>query len=267
MNRKIIVGLAAALIAFGAAACKSSQPKIAPALTASDEALFKEGEKLIKKDAEKARLYLRQIIDSFPQSFYAQRARLAIADSYFRQGDEANLVLAASEYQEFIRLFPYSPSASYAQLQVALCSYNKALKPGRDQQKTLQALAEFKRVLSVFPLSEEAKSARDKIANCEERLAEHEYIIGRHYYRVEAYRAAVSRLTGILTAYPLFKGMDKVYFTLGISYLEWEKPAEAIPFLTKVTTDFPKSPLALQARKRLVEAEKKKTPTPVKKSA
>ncbi len=265
MNRKIIVGLAAALLTVGAAACKSSQPKIAPALTASDEALFKEGEKLIKKDAEKARLYLRQIIDSFPKSFYAQRAKLAIADSYFRQGDEANLVMAAAEYQEFIRLFPYSPSASQAQLQVALCSYNKTLKPGRDQGKTLQALAELKKVLSVYPLSEEAKTAREKIANCEERLAEHEYLIGKYYFRIEAYQAAVNRLTGILTNYPLYKGMDKVYFTLGTCYLEWGKPAEAIPFLTKLTADFPKSPLAVQAKKRLSEAEAKKTP--VKKSA
>ncbi len=39
--------------------------------------------KSAKKDAEKARLYFRQVIESFPKSFYAQRAKLAMADSYF----------------------------------------------------------------------------------------------------------------------------------------------------------------------------------------
>ncbi len=95
--------------------CKKRTAELAPEVASSDEALFKLGEAEIKKDEEKARLYLRQVIDSFPKSFYAQRAKLLIADSYFKKGDEGNLILAASEYREFISLYPYSPSAPYCQ--------------------------------------------------------------------------------------------------------------------------------------------------------
>jgi outer membrane protein assembly factor BamD len=257
MRQKTIAALAALLLIIGAAACGSKKVEISPQISSSDETLFKEGEKLLKKDAEKARLYMRQIIDSFPKSYYAQRAKLAIADSYFDEGDEGNMILAAAEYREFIQLFPYSPAASYAQLRIALSFYNKALKPGRDQQKTQQALAEFKKVLTNYPLSEETKQTRDKIKDCEERLAEHAYLIGEQYYRITAYKGSTSRLTEILTTYPTYSGMDKVYFCLGASYLEWGKADQAIPYLTKLTTDFPKSQLASKAQDRLKEAQKK----------
>ncbi len=255
MTQKIIAALAAGLLIISAAGCAGKKAEISPQVASSDETLFKEGEKLLKKDAEKARLYMRQIIDSFPKSYYAQRAKLAIADTYFDAGDEGNLILAAAEYREFIQLFPYSPAASYAQYRIALSFFNKALKPGRDQQKTQQALGEFKKVLTNYPLSEEAKQTREKIKNCEERLAEHAFLIGEQYYRTTAFKAATSRLTEILTTYPTYSGMDLVYYYLGASYQEWAKPDQAVPYFIKLTTDFPKSKLASKAQDRLKEAQ------------
>jgi len=241
---------------FFAASCGAKKLELAPEVASSDEALFREGEKFVKKDPERARLFFRQIIDSFPKSFYAQRAKLAIADSYFAEGDEGNLILAASEYREFISLHPLSPSAPYAQYRLALCYYDKNAKPGRDQQKTIQALAELKKMITAYPLAEEAKLAREKIKECEERLAEHSFVIGLHYYRVEAYRASTSRLTEILTNYPEYTGMDKVYFYLGDSYFKWPKLDQAAPYFRKLVTDYPKSKLAAKAEARLKEIEK-----------
>lgn len=251
--KKTITLFLVVLAVLGGASCRASKTSVAPELASSDEALFKEGESYLKKDPERARLYLRQVIDSFPKSFYAQRAKLAIADSYYSDGDESNMILAASEYREFISLYPYSPSASYAQYKIALSFFDKTLKPGRDQAKTVQALAEFKKVLSLFPLSEEAKPCREKIAECEERLAEHTFTIGLHYFRVEAYKAAASRLNEILTNYPVFSGMDKVYYYLGESYFLWPKPDQSVPFFTKLVSDYPKSEFAKKSQARLKE--------------
>lgn len=240
----------------------AKKPEIAPELASSDEALFKEGEKYVKRDAEKARLYFRQVMESFPKSIYAQRAKLAIADSYFNDKDEGSLILAAQEYGDFIRQYPYSPSAPLAQYRIGLCFYDKTAKPGRDQQKTLQALAEFKKVVNQYPSIEEAKLAQEKIKDCEERLAAHNFEIGLHYYRVEAYKAATARLAEILTTYPLFSGLDKVYFYLGDSYYLWSlrpkstvKADQGFPYFTKLVTDYPKSKLAEKAQARLKEIE------------
>jgi outer membrane protein assembly factor BamD len=238
--------------------CKKKQVEISPEVASNDEQLYQLGQEYIKKDPEKGRLYLRQVIDSFPKSFYAQRAKLSIADSYFEKGDEGNMIIAASEYREFISLFPYSPSAPYAQTRIAETYFRKALKPGRDQTKTRQALTEYQKVLNTYPLSEEAEAAREKIKECEEKLAEHTISIGEHYYKVRAYKASTARLIEILTEYPSYSKMDKVYFLLGDSYFKWNQTEKAIPYFTKLITDYPNSKYAKKATKRMEELEKNK---------
>jgi len=236
--------------------CGGKKVEISPDIASSDEELFKLGEQFLKKDPEKARLYLRQVIDSFPKSFYAQQAKLAIADSYFQKGDEGSMILASSEYREFISLFPYSPSAPYAQYQIAMTYYKKVLKPGRDQTKTTLALAEFKNVATNYPTSEQAKLSQEKILDCEERLAAHTLGIGEVYYKMKAFKAAISRLTDILTNYPNFSKMDKVYFFLGDSFYRWNQKEQSIPYFTKLVSDFPQSKYAKKAQEKLEEIEK-----------
>jgi outer membrane protein assembly factor BamD len=241
------------LCGLGAWNCKEKAVEIAPEIAASDEALYKAGQEIMGKDAEKARLYFRQVIDSFPKSFYAQRAKLAIADTYFKKGDESSMILAAAEYREFIQLYPYSPSVSYAQYQIGMTFFKNALKPGRDQSKTSQALLEFKKVLTNYPLSEEAKLAQKQISECEERLASHNFGIGYHYYQRRAYKASTSRLAEILTSFPSYSKMDEVYFYLADSYYKWKKIEESIPYFTKLVTDYPESKFAKKAQDRLKE--------------
>jgi len=136
------------------------------------------------------------------------------------------MILAASEYREFISLFPYSPSAPHAQYQIAMTYYKKVLKP--------------------------------KILDCEERLAAQALHIGEYYHKVRVFKASVSRLTEILTNYPNFSRMDKVYYYLGNSYYKWKKFEQSIPYFTKLISDFPQSKFAEKATGKLEEIEKKK---------
>lgn len=255
MKKTVYFTIVLLIFSLAGIGCGKKQTEIAPEIARSDEALFELGQQHIKKDPEKGRLYLRQVIDSFPKSIFAQRAKLLLADSYFDKGDEGSMIIAASEYREFISLFPYSPSAPYAQYQIAMTYFEKALKPGRDQTKTRQALAEFQRVVTNYPTSEEAGMARGKIIECEEKLAQHNFNIGEHYYKRKAFKAAVDRLTDILTEYPNFSGMDKVYFTLGDSYFLWNKEEEALPFFRKLVTDYPESKYADKAAEKIEEIE------------
>ena len=256
MKRVVTIILVMFLCGLSVWSCKPKKVEIAPDIAASDEALFKAGQEYLKKDPEKARLYLRQVIDSFPKSFYAQRAKLAIADSYFEKGDEGSMILASSEYREFINLYPYSPSASYAQYQIGMTFFKNALKAGRDQTKTIQALAEFKRVVTNYPLSEEAKLAQQKINDSEEKLAAHFFTIGVHYYKVYAFKASTSRLSEILTNYPSYTRMDEVYFYLADSYFKWGKRDQSVPYFTKLISDYPKSKYAKKSQERLDEINK-----------
>ncbi len=257
MKKAVFIAIFACIIVIIGTGCRGTKTEITPDIASSDETLFNLGEQFVKKDPEKARVYFRQVIDSFPKSFFAQRAKLSIADSYYDKGDEGSMIIAASEYREFIILFPLSPSASYAQYQLGMTFFRKALPPGRDQTKTKQALAEFKKVVTNFPRSEQVADSRKQILECEERLAGHNLTIGVHYYKVYALKASTIRLTEILTEYPYFSKMDKVYYYLGDSYFRWNKFEEATPFLRKLITDYPESKYSKRATKRLQEIEKK----------
>jgi len=255
--------LAALLVALLlGTACRKKEVALTPDLSSSDEALYKLGEQYLKKDSEKAILYLRQVMDSFPKSFYAQRAKLLIADAYFKKGDESSMIMAAAEYREFIRSYPYSPSAAYSQYQIAMTFYKKQLKPGRDPSKTIQALGEFKKVITDYPASDQAKEAQEKIKDCEERLAGHSAEIAILYYKRRAFRASINRLVEIMTQYPNYSRLDEIYFYLGDCYFLMNVPNEAVPYFTKVVTDYPGRKVAEKASKRLAEIEKRKAAPP-----
>ena len=257
MKKAVILFMAGSLLVTIGTGCRGTRTEITPEMASSVENLYNQGEQYVKKDPEKARVYFRQVIDSFPQSFYAQRAKLAIADSYYDKGDSGSMIIAASEYREFITLHPLSPSASYAQYRLAMTFFEKALSPGRDQTKTKQALAEFKKVVTNFPASEQVADSREKIRECEERLAGHNLTIGIHYYKVYALKASTTRLTGILTEFPYFSKMDKVYYFLGDSYFRWNKFEEANPYFRKLITDYPESKYTKRATRRIEEIVKK----------
>ncbi len=259
------------LILTGTACRKDKKVSLVPgtaAAASSDENLYKLGEATIKKDTEKGLLFLRQLIDTFPKSFYAQRAKLLIADTYFKKKDDSNLMLAAAEYREFIRSYPYSPSAAYCQYQIAMASYIKALKPGRDQTKTIQAVDEFKKVVAEYPASEQAKLSQEKIRDCESRLAEHNFVIAVQYHNQRAYRASLDRLNEIMSTFPDFKRMGELYFYMGSCNFFMKKYDEARPFFTKVVTDYANEKVARKAQKILKQMEGLKTepaPEPGKK--
>ncbi len=249
----LIVSFLCVMINFG---CKGKNVEIPSEIASSSESLYRQGERYIKKDPERARIYFRQIIESFPKDFYAQQAKLAIADSYFKKGDEASMILASAEYREFRTLFPFSPSAPYAQYQIGMTFYKKILGPGRDQTKTELALEEFKKVLTNYPTSEEAKNAHEKIQDCENKLAAHIFQIGRHYYKIRSFGAALNRLGGILTGFPNFPDMDKVYYYMGDSFYIGKNYPQALSHFTKLISDYPQSKFAKKAKKKLDKLEK-----------
>ena len=81
---------------------------------------------------EIGRLALQTLINTYPDSEYLAKAKLAIADSYFKEGGTANTTQAVAGYKDFIVFFPFLPEAAYAQMQVAMANYNEMAKADRD---------------------------------------------------------------------------------------------------------------------------------------
>jgi len=55
------------------------------------------------------RLTLQTLLNTYPDSEYLAKAKLAIANSYYQQGGTAGLTQADAEYKDFITFFPTAP--------------------------------------------------------------------------------------------------------------------------------------------------------------
>jgi len=215
----------------------------------SDSELYEVGLKYLKdEDYEKAREAFKVVFENFPKSDYRILAKLGYADSYFQQESEANYLLAIQEYQDFISLFPFSPKACYAQLQIGMCYYGMVEKPDRDQTNTRRALDEFRKVVDTYPDCEQYQQAYDHLLKCYSRLAEHEFLIAQFYQKTGRHGAAVDRIKGLLKAYPESIYQAKFYFVLAHSLQELGQSSESCAYYELLLGKWPQTEFTSDAQ-------------------
>jgi outer membrane protein assembly factor BamD len=225
-----------------------------PTASAPDKVLFERAEKAAKKGRhEMARLTLQTLINTYPDSEYLAKAKLAIADSFFKEGGSANLTQAASGYKDFIVFFPFLQEASYAQLQVAMVHYKQLDKPDRDRTHAKAAEAELQEFLQKYPDDPLSAQAEQRLREVQEVLAEGDYRIGYFYYVKGkfAYRAAAARLLALTNRYPLYSHSDHALWMLGTIFEQGERKDLAGTFYAKIVRNYPLSPMTAEARKKL----------------
>ena len=127
---------------------------------------------------EIARLTLQTLINTYDTSEYLAKAKLAIADSWFREGGSHGLAQAEAEYKDFILFYPTMEEAAEAQEKVCDIHYKQMEKPDRDTLHALRAEDECRQLLVQFPNSKFAPEAQQMLRNIQEVLAEHEYRTG-----------------------------------------------------------------------------------------
>src|SRR6266436_2147807 len=91
-----------------------------------------------------ARLDLQTLLNTYPDSQYLMKAKLAIADSWFKEGGTAALTQAEQEYKDFITFFPNAPEAAEAQMRVGDIYFRQMDKPDRDYAKATHAEEEYR---------------------------------------------------------------------------------------------------------------------------
>jgi len=243
----VIVFLLAAM-----AGCRSKKAvRIDPADKGSDKTMYENAMKYIRRDPEKARLLFKEIGQLFPDSIYANKAKLGIGDSYYRERDAASLVMAATEYQEYVNLYPYSPDAVYAKYQVGMCYYKQIKKPERDQTNTFTTIKAFEGVIQQYPGTPEAEQARKKIDECRQVLARHYFQIGYYNYLMKSLDGALARFKQVMDEYPDFSGNDKLFFYTGKTYAAKQDDESALSFFQRLVGSHAKSKYAKKAQRQI----------------
>jgi outer membrane protein assembly factor BamD len=165
-----------------------------------------------------ARLTLQTLINTYPDSEFIARAKLAVGDSWYAEGGTASLAQAEQEYSDFITFFPNMPEAAEAQLKIANIHYQQMEKADRDYTHAKRAEDEYRKIILQFPDSKLVPEAKQRLLEVQEVLAEREFEIGRFYYLRESYAASMARLQSLVDKYPLYSRADEALYLLGQNY-------------------------------------------------
>jgi outer membrane protein assembly factor BamD len=165
-----------------------------------------------------ARLTLQTLLNTYPDSQYQMKAKLAIADSWYREGGTAALTQAESEYKDFITFFPNAPEAAEAQMRVGDIYFRQLDKPDRDYSKATHAQEEYRLMLQQFPESTLVPQAKQRLREVQEVLATRESDIASYYASRENWPATIARYQTVADTYPLFSHMDDTLVGLGDAY-------------------------------------------------
>src|SRR5450432_2035498 len=117
-----------------------------------DKVLFDKSIKDIEHGRyEVARLTLNTLINTYDTSEFLAKAKLAIADSWYREGGLHGLAQAEAEYKDFILFYPTMEEAAESQERICDIHYKQMQKADRDPNDSLRAEQECKQLVTQFP--------------------------------------------------------------------------------------------------------------------
>jgi outer membrane protein assembly factor BamD len=183
-----------------------------------DKVLFDRSMDALKHNRfDVARMTLQTLINTYPDSEYIARAKLAVGDSWYAEGGSAALTQAEIEYKDFITFFPQMAEAAEAQYKIANIHYQQMEKPDRDFTHAARAENEYRQMIMQFPDSPLVPEAKQHLMEVQEVLAEREFRVGRFYYLRGSFPAAIARLKSVADRYPMYSGADEALYLLGQS--------------------------------------------------
>ncbi len=200
---------------------------------------------------EIGRLTLQTLLNTYPDSEYLAKAKLAIADSYYRQGGVAGLTEAEAEYKDFITFFPTAPEAPDAQFRVAMSHFRLMGKPDRDLTEAKLAQVELKEFLTRYPDNDLVPRVKGRLREVQEVLAEGDFEVAQLYFQHQANLAARSRFQEIVDQYPSYSKADSACWYLAETLNRLREPTAAIPYYDRIITDYPLSSLVPDAKHKL----------------
>src|SRR6202046_629970 len=249
-----------------AAKKSTKKPAAAPAADASaepDKVLYDRAQADLKAGRyTEGRLALQTLINTYPDSEFLAKAKLAVADSYYKEGGTSSTMQAISEYKDFGTFFPFLDEAAYAQMQVALAHYRMMEKADRDSTQAQAAEDEFQAFILKYPQSPLVPKAEQYLREVQEVLGDGEYRIARYYYLKADYRAATARLVEVTDRYPLYSQTDEALWMLANVYSRAKLVSKnedeknhwgdlAAKCYDRILQDYPLSKRAVDARARL----------------
>ncbi|MBV8205299.1 MAG: outer membrane protein assembly factor BamD [Acidobacteria bacterium] len=222
MLRRLLVTFILALVAALAAGChrnKVANPIANVNSKQPDKVLFDRAMDAMQHGKyDVARMTLQTLINTYPDSEFIARAKLAVGDSWYAEGTTAAYAQAEEEYSQFQVFFPNMAEAAEAQKKIGDIHYKQMEKADRDPTQALKAEDAYRQLVLQYPDSKLVPEAKERLREVQEVLADREYGIGHFYFVRGSYTAAIARLKTLADTYPLYSQVDEALFLLGNAY-------------------------------------------------
>ena len=219
MLRRIPVILLLGALAFTIACTnkKVNNPLANVGSKQPDKVLFDRAMDAMKHNRfDVSRITLQTLINTYPDSEYIARAKLAVADSWYAEGGGTALAQAEIEYKDFETFFPNMPEAAEAQLKIANIHYQQMEKPDRDYTHAMRAEEEYRQLILQYPDNQKVVAeGKQRLLEVQEVIAEREFRVGRFYYLRQSYPASIARLRSLMDKYPLYSHADESLYCWG----------------------------------------------------
>jgi outer membrane protein assembly factor BamD len=260
-NTGIFAAMAVLLVGIACGKKKYDNP-IAKDTQQPDKVLFDSAMNDVEHGRyERARLTLQTLMNTYDTSEYLAKAKLLVADSWYREGGTHGFAQAEAEYKDFILFYPQMEEAAEAQKKICDMQFQLMDKSDRDPTHAFRADDECRNLLTQFPNSKFAPGAAQQLREIQEVLADREFKVGDLYHKKGSFPASANRLQGLTDQYPLYSHADDALWLEADDYKRMgdrfeDQQAEAY---TRIVRDYPLSAHVEEAKARL---EDMKRPVP-----
>ena len=113
-----------------------------------------------------------------------------------------NYVLAAYQFESFVKAYPISQKVEEAAYLEAFCFYKQSPKFSLDQELTVEAIDKLQNFINFYPYSENLNLANDHVQELRVKLEKKSFEIAKQYNTIRDYVSAITVLNSFIIDYP-----------------------------------------------------------------
>ena len=220
--KKILALLQCTFLLLSACASAPKEPVINDE-DKTAEMLYNEAYNYLEKTSyQRAAETFDKVEMEHPYSKWVAKSKLMSAYSYYKDEKYDD---AIASLDRFIRLHPGNKDIAYAYYLKGVCYYDQIAPSEKEQSSTKDAYETFNQVITMYPDSEYAKDAKQKISLIKDHLAGHEMSVGRYYLENKEYLSALNRFSTVTDNYQTTAQIEEalyreieIYTILGLTH-------------------------------------------------
>ena len=180
--------------------------------------------------------------------------------------NKKNYVLAAFQFESFVKSYPISQKVEEAAFNAAYCYYKQSPKHSLDQADTMTAIEKLQNFINFYPYSEKLDEANDLVQELRIKLEFKAFEIAKQYNTIRDYTSAIKVLNSFISEYPgtpyredaLFYLFDSSY-QLAVNSIQTkrlERLKNAIKVYEELINDYPETKFFNESKKMMNDIDK-----------